>query len=931
MHEEAERLLAEARKRPKGNFYADTAVAKLESAVEKFSALGLREAEARTLGLLAVAARRSGNTARAHGAGEACIALARSRNDPMRLAHCLSNHSSTVKYEGQPARAAELLEEALGIWQGQQDPGSMAVALVNLAAVRILTGDYPAAETALRRAIPLSEEEGDDETLAVALHNLAVSAQDRGDYGEALPALERARELYRKTGSPFEAQAAANLASIYGSLGDAERALRLSREVADSPAPKATRALAHGDMAAALADLGDLPGAADAYRQAAALYGEAGDPARQTENEAWLAWVLAQQGAVEEADARLVRAIATHEAMGYRAGLTRDWCFLGRTRLLAGELDRAREPLEQALSIARTDGMLDAEFDAWSALARLSQARADLPEALERAEKAIAAAESVRARAAVDEARAGYLGRRREAYDLAVDVLMALDQREPGRGHLERALQMAERAKARSLLEELTGGRARIGRSADPALSARWRAAAERISRVQRQLLGERMATKSDAAAVARLEGQLQEASAEEEAARRSVRLAAPDFARLIEPELASATDLRARMAADEALVEYHVGEERSWMFLLDADGLAAWPLAPARELLTQVQALRDEVATPRVLGAPRFARIAHDLYRSLLGPAAARLAGKRRVILVPDGPLWELPFEALVTGTEGRHYADLPYLVRRFALTYEPSASVLLSLERRTRGRPPVRPAPTLVAFANPSVLAPAAAQAPLARLERAVFADGGPWRLARLPDAEREALAVARLFGPQGARTFVGREALESRVKSDPAVSQARYLLFSAHALLSELLPAQSGLVLSVGGDDGAEDGLLQVYEIYNLELTADLAVLSACESALGRRVRGEGLLGLARAFFYAGARAIVASLWKVADRSTADLVIELFRGLSGTGPDRDPAAALRRAKLATLRQPGYAHPYYWAPFVLVGETGPRAAAGH
>jgi CHAT domain-containing protein len=251
--------------------------------------------------------------------------------------------------------------------------------------------------------------------------------------------------------------------------------------------------------------------------------------------------------------------------------------------------------------------------------------------------------------------------------------------------------------------------------------------------------------------------------------------------------------------------------------------------------------------------------------------------------------------------------------VLRRYTIGYQAAAAATSTPSSRAG------PRPELVAFADPRLPEQGPEREPVARLERAVFREGDRWSLARLPCAAQEARDAAAVFGPARASVHVGDAARESRVKSDAAVARARFLLFATHALLSETLPSQSALVLSLGGD-GGEDGLLQVHEIDGLALDADLVVLSACETALGENVRGEGLLGLARAFFHAGARQLVASLWKVADCSAAQVTRELFGRLHGQ--DRpDVADALRRAKLRLLERPGHAHPYHWAPFVLVG----------
>jgi CHAT domain-containing protein len=289
---------------------------------------------------------------------------------------------------------------------------------------------------------------------------------------------------------------------------------------------------------------------------------------------------------------------------------------------------------------------------------------------------------------------------------------------------------------------------------------------------------------------------------------------------------------------------------------------------------------------------------------------------------VVPDGPLWEIPFEALLTEpASAGGFASFPYLVRRFTVSYQPSALGIA---------PPAEPraaSPQLVAFADPS---PTAGGHDVAEgAERALFREGARWSLPPLPCARQEARDAAALFGTRRAQAHTGAGAIESRVKTDPEVARARYLLFSTHALVSETMPSQSALVLSLAGD-GAEDGLLQAYEIDRLRLSADLVVLSACETALGQNVRGEGLLGLARSFFHAGARRLLASQWRVADCSTARLVTDFFRRLqaaesaaaakSGGAAAPDAATALRGAKLRLL-EGAYAHPYYWAPFVLIG----------
>jgi CHAT domain-containing protein len=199
-----------------------------------------------------------------------------------------------------------------------------------------------------------------------------------------------------------------------------------------------------------------------------------------------------------------------------------------------------------------------------------------------------------------------------------------------------------------------------------------------------------------------------------------------------------------------------------------------------------------------------------------------------------------------------------------------------------------------------------------------RSIFDEDGRWNLQRLRDSGREVTSVAKRYKSNEAVVFQGRAAKEENVKGNEYLGTARRIHFATHGVISERQPQYSGLVLTLD-EDPKEDGLLQVYEIFNLKLNADLVVLSACKTGLGKEVKGEGLIGLTRAFMYAGARSLVVSLWQVADPSTAELMVKFYERLDRAG---DKADALRQAKLELIQSGRYAHPFYWAPFVLVGE---------
>jgi CHAT domain-containing protein len=348
------------------------------------------------------------------------------------------------------------------------------------------------------------------------------------------------------------------------------------------------------------------------------------------------------------------------------------------------------------------------------------------------------------------------------------------------------------------------------------------------------------------------------------------------------------------------ALLEYFQGEESSYVFVVTRQGLTAHPLPPKRDLTPLIERVRFAVYQDSQLSSRRFAEDAYELYRLLILPAARELLGMGHLIVAPDGALYSISFEMLLTAPSpnaGGPRRDLPYLIRERSVSYVPSASVLAQLvagrEPRDRARSDGK---LFVGFGDPGEAS------------------------SRLPAARDEVRRIAALFPAEQAVVFVGPDATEWNVKNNAAVSWAHNLHFATHALLDEDHPDRSGLKLAhvthVGGS--IEEGLLQVREVFNLELHADLVVLSACQTGQGKEVSGEGLIGMTRAFLYAGAGSLIVSLWRVDDESTSDLMVSFYRHLRQVG---DQSAALQLAKLELIDRSRYFHPYFWAAFVLVG----------
>jgi CHAT domain-containing protein len=357
------------------------------------------------------------------------------------------------------------------------------------------------------------------------------------------------------------------------------------------------------------------------------------------------------------------------------------------------------------------------------------------------------------------------------------------------------------------------------------------------------------------------------------------------------------------------ALLEYVVADDQTYLFAITkAIGQAkaqvqvfTIPIKRA-ELEKQTESFRAQLAGRDLA----FRDSARKLYDLLLKPAQGALRGKSSLVIAPDDKLWELPFQALLT-QDGR------YVIERSAVSYAPSLTVLREMKAE-RNRRRAEPAGySLLALGNPAVGKETIERSALTLRDE---------KLGPLPEAAKEVTALGQLYGNAHSKVYTGAEAREDRLKAE--ATQARVLHFATHGILNNASPMYSHLALAPG--DKNEDGLLEAWELMQLDLKADLAVLSACETARGRFGAGEGVIGLTWALFIAGVPSTVVSQWKVESASTLDLMLAFHRRLrTASTPAKSNATkaeALRQAALKVMKNPETGHPFYWAGFVLVGD---------
>jgi CHAT domain-containing protein/Tfp pilus assembly protein PilF len=892
-----------------------SAVEMLETALPLWRSVGDRKKEAATLLGLGRAALNLSDVTRATAWLEEALALSRAEGDRALEAEALGASGEPLYAQGLVSQALERFEASRTAWQEVGSVSGEAIALSNVGVAYVDRWDQERGMDAYERALVLFRALGDRKNEATALANLGMAYDIFGNQQKAIELLREALPLHRALGNRRqEANVLNNLGSAYQDIGDPELgleylrdALPIYREVGD----RRGEATAVHNMAFSIAAAGDLERARTTYQESLELRRAVGDKRGAATTLLNLGGVYRKAGDRAKAFESLEQALALAREIGSRFAESTALLHLARLKAEAGDLEGARARCVEAISVVGQIRAPKRQALALYRLAWIDRARGDLAAAKEEVEKALGILEAQRARFSSADFRAAYVATVREIYELHVDVLMQLHRKEPGRGFDALAFQASERARSRSLLELLAEARADVREGVAPDLVARERSLRNRLNAAAERRLRTPPGLSQDAASG--LDREIEGLTSDLGRTEAEIRATSPRYAALTQPSVLSPSDVQALLGTDTLLLEYFLGEERSFVWLLTGDSFVSHEL-PSRAAIEAV-ARRAYQATSQATGDWEGA--AAELSEILLGPVADRLPG-RRLVFVADGALQYVPFAALP-----RPGGKEP-LVARQEIVGLPSASTLPLLRQERPGHR--QASKTLAVLADPVFDAEdARVRGAGSRghdrgwsLSRAT-ADlglGGP--IPRLPFSRREARAIVAGIG--SSRLALDFEASQATV-TDSDLEQYRFVHFATHGFMNSAHPELSGLVLSlVDGEGRAQDGFLTTARIFNLRLAADLVVLSGCRTALGKEIRGEGLVGMTRGFMYAGAPRVVASLWQVDDAATAELMVLFYRGLRGGRASA--VASLREAQLSLMRQSRFRHPYYWAAFQLQGE---------
>jgi CHAT domain-containing protein len=755
----------------------------------------------------------------------------------------------------------------------------------------------------------------------LAAYGLGYSYDDLGEKQEALGYYGNALDLARQQNEAgIEANTLNGLGLVYASLGQTEKAIGLyqSSLVISRGRKDAEKETAALNNLALIYEKLDPAHARELYQRTLDLGRETSNREAQAAALSNLALLEARSGdpatALKLGDEAMALGVKRFEVPSLQAKGTA-WRKLP-------DLESSHRDLQRALELSRQRQDRVRESLVILELARTVRMQGDLPGALELLKSGVEIVESLRTKVQEEELRATFLASRQDSYALAIDILMQLDRAEPGRGYGAEALLFSERARARSLLDILAEAGADISEGADPKLLGRKRQLSADIEALEKRRLALLEAGSSLREADERLGAFLDEYRRIESALRAS----SPRYAALTQPEPLSVTRIQGEILDGRALLlEYALGEERSFLWAVAPDRVRSFELPPRSRIEDAARRYYEALSIhPEETGGKdaqaRLQTAADALSRMLLQPVEGMLAGQP-LLVVSDGALQYVPFGALPAPSSLDRAERVP-LIAGHEVVSLPSASALAVLRRELAGRP--APPKILAVLADP-VFQREDRRPPVkphetrtAQGDRAGTLD--PHKLRRLRWSEKEAKGIAGLVPKGKLFMALGFDATRATATSG-RLADYRMVHFATHGLIDSRHPELSSLVLSLVDRKGRpQNGFLRLHDIYNLDLNADLVVLSACQTALGQEIRGEGLVGLTRGFMYAGAARVMSSLWSVDDRATSELMKRFYRHMIAKG--LSPAEALRRAQVDMSRLPGWKSPYYWAAFSLQGE---------
>lgn len=902
-------------------------------------------------------------------------------------ARALLGKGKAYFYMTRLADSVESYEAALGLFESLPTPSRLDVAVAHqvIGISQLSMADHQTALSHFQSALQIFRDESDQKFEGAALYQIGRVYYLEGDLNQTLSYYNQALSVrHALNDRPGEAYTLLGLGRVYANrFGDDDQALALYNQalnLLDELQENRLEAQLLGDVGRLYFSQGDYDKALDSYNKGLALVAD-GDRLVRAELLTYVGMVYTTQGRQQEAIDRFYKvALTLQQEGGDRVGEGNTLKNMGVAYSSVGNYGKALESFRQALKIWDYVVYPTAEADTRYEVARVQSligSTASLRDAGEQLDLALPILETLRTKISNRTLRTSFFSSIQKYYELHIDVLMRLYAQTKDKQYEARALGFSERARVRALLDTLIEADAKIREGVDaPELLRQEEALQRRLSTLAQSAMLASRHTQTQAETQAQNINSLLKQYGELEA---RIREKSPRYASLVYPEPVTLKDIQTSILDDDQmLLEYALGEERSYLWAVTRTSVDSYVLPKRAEieaaadrvrtlLTTRNQMVKGETnlrSMERVKRADaEYYPAATALSQTLLGKVEA-LPKAARLLIVGDGELQYLPFAALplrakatdaAVGRAGARarVAKSPPLLLSHEVETQPSVSLLAELRRHAPGAERRAPQKLIAVVADPvfnedderfddtGVASVQRGVEEVARhptlpgrnandlsvnksrtaLNEASLIDARG-RIARLPFTRREADAILALV-PSGAGTKFVDFGAKIELVTNGELSQYRIIHLATHGLLNKGHPELSGILLSLFDEQRRpREGFLQMHELYKLRLPVEMVVLSACETGVGKMVKGEGLAAMSRGFMYAGAKQVMASLWEVNDSSTAELMTHFYRNLLA-GERQRPAAALRAAQITMWQKDSESSPYFWAAFIIQGDS--------
>lgn len=816
------------------------------------------------------------------------------------------------------AKAIQSYEKALGLFKEAKSPMHQGNLYWSLGNIYRDDGNYKEALEIFHKALDFFLEIEDPRGLGNTYWCMAVISKANGAYGKALELYEKTLALFEKIGDPRGmGNTYCSMGELFLRMGYSEKAVEMFRKAL----PLYIKTGNIFEQAKVYQHMGDFYFKISDEEKALKMYNKALNLFKKKDVSLGLGNVYTRIGDLFLSKKNHSKALEMYSKASYKYGASGIMHGVGNTYLARGETyfqlnndAKALSMYEKALDIFKKIGVIESEAAALYGKAEIFKKLAQEKEALKLYEDAISRLERVRSQIYFSEMKKYYLEKVINKYENA--VLFMLEN------HFDyKAFYYTEAMKARAFLDQLAEGLVKLEKGIEPGLKREQDILVNRLSILNSQLLNETRGT-GEKTKFDSLKKELKKVEEKLDNIKREIRIKNPLYASVRYPQPVTVSQLQKKvLRKNEVILEYFVSARDVYCFFIGTNNFMVKKLEmPKNVLENKVKTFRERMEnyqSPDRIIRKEMQQLACQLYESLVGPFVVSLNGNQTIIIIPDGILALLPFEAL----EVRQGKDIHFLAEQYRIKYIQSASILNIL--RTHYKQAAQCG--FIGFGDPvyddkseakAAHKMAAADSHRVKLFREQLERDGS-SLTRLEQSGKEVTEIGEIFkaGKNKIKTLLGSEAREEAAKYDRLINYD-FIHFSAHSILDDAFQA---IVLSqIPGTP--EDGFLTIEEIMNSRYDARLVVLSACNTGMGKIERGEGVRGLTRAVMYAGSPAVLVSLLRVDDLGTKELMIRFYRNLIDN--KQTVEEALRNAKIDMIKNKDHSHPYFWAPFILYGE---------